>query len=226
MIEVGDEELLAPAAGPEPLMEDTDEAAPDTGEDSSSDSEGIVRVWLKEGRLDKVRVSPLWHLKLGRRRLEDCFTEALALASIRVAPSRTAASGTFDSVDFGPLPRLSSQSLAAFHVLFDEVEQRWDQALQRRDDDRPASRAATTATYKGATVSLDDAGWVKRVSFDKAWLDDAQAGTICSHVMRAATAAYDRYVPADQSDAELDEVQYEHEYLQAAFKAMMNPKER
>lgn len=223
--DTGDDELLAPAAAPAPEADDLDEDEEAAGDGGSGDIEGIVRVWLEDGRLTKVRVSPIWHVKLGRRTLEDCFTEALALASFRVAPAAPLKQSRYDDADFGQLPRLGAQSFAAFQSLFDDVEKRWDDALLRRDENPTEPRPATVGTYKGVTVTLDEAGWANRVSFDKAWLDGAQAGTICTQVMRAAEVAYDRHTPEDDIDSELDDLQSEHEYLQAAFKAMLNPKE-
>lgn len=224
----GDDELLAPAIAPTPEdeAEYVKESEPLPSDGGFGDNEGIVRIWLEEGQLSRVRVSPVWHAKLGRRTLDECFTEALALAnalsSIRIAPVVDIEEKTFVD-DFGSLPRFGSESFAAFQTLFDDVERRWEEVLQAREDHPPRPRPDTVATYKGVRVSLDETGRAHRVDFDKKWLEKAQAGMICAHVMRAAEAAYERFVPVVESDPELDGLRSEHEFLQAAFKAMLNP---
>lgn len=222
-----DDELLAPATAPTPeaAAGDIDEAEAFPVDGGFGDNDGIVRVWVEDGRLSKVRVSPVWHARLGRRPLADCFAQALALSHIRVSPVDEVEARTLAEADFVSLPRFGTESFAAFQMLFEDVEKRWDEALQDRADHPPQPRPDTVATYKGVTVSLDETGRAHRVSFDTKWLDKAQAGMICTHVMRAAELAYDRYVPVDETDSELDELRSEHELLQAAFARMLNPRD-
>lgn len=221
----GDEGLLAPMAPALPEGEELDQPDEEVaGDNGSGDSDGVVRVWLEDGRLTRVRVSPVWYRKLGRRTLEECFAEALALAALQIPVADVAGHRFVDPADFGPLPRFGPQAFAAFQTLFDDVEKRWDEALERRENAAARPRPATVGTYKGVTVHLDEAGWPNRVGFDKAWLEGAQAGAICTHVMRAAELAHERHVPVDGDDSELDELQSEHEHLAGALKAMLNPK--
>lgn len=221
----GDDRLLAPTAPALPEHDDLELPGEDlAGDHGSGDSDGVVRVWLTDGRLSRVRVSPVWHRKLGRRTLEDCFAEALALAALRAPITDAAEHRVADPADFGPLPRFNARAFAAFQVLFDDVEKRWGEAVQRRQNAAGQPGPATVGTYKGVTVHLDEAGVPHRVAFDKAWLEGAQAGTICTHVMRAAEMAQDRFVPVDRSDPELDELRSEHEYLAGALRAMLDPK--
>ncbi|MGV8846799.1 hypothetical protein [Tessaracoccus sp.] len=220
-----DDALLAPASAPETDAEPVDdEGIVEDG--STSDSQGIVRVWVSDGRITKVRVSPQWHARLGRRSLADCFTQALLMAQMAVADVEPGRVNDHGDVDFSRLPPVSEQSLAAFQTAFDEVEQRWGQALQRQDAKEPASRVAVTGKSSGVTVSLNRAGLAESVSFDKVWLESAQAGTICTQVMRAAENAHAKFVPGEDDRGELDDIEEEHELLLAAFKAMLNPKEQ
>ncbi|MEO7588158.1 MAG: hypothetical protein ABIS84_09045 [Arachnia sp.] len=225
MTDIDDDDLLAPApelasdAGPD----DSDDALADGG---VGDGQGIVRIWVQDGRLTQVRVSPNWHTKVGRARLDDCFTRALMLANVSVAEVGARVAPTFDDVDFSRLPRFSAGAFAAFQGAFDEVEQRWDDALERSADDHPDPLPATVGVHKGVSVALTKGGIAERVAFDPRWLETAQAGAICSHVMRAAENAYAQFTPAQDDRSELDSIEAEHEFLLTAFKAMLNPKER
>ena len=94
-----DDALLAPASAPASEVESVDDE--DIVEDgSTSDSQGIVRVWVSEGRITRVRVSPQWHARLGRRSLADCFTQALLMAQMTVAEVHPAQVNHHDDVDF------------------------------------------------------------------------------------------------------------------------------
>ncbi|RMB61410.1 hypothetical protein [Tessaracoccus antarcticus] len=225
MADADDDDLLAPdpalASDSEP--EDIDAAVDDGG---VSDSQAIVRVWVEDGRLTKVRVSPLWHTKLGRRALDDCFTQALTLANVRVAEVKAHEPRTFDNVDFSQMPRFGPHAFAAFQAAFDDVEQRWGDALERDAQRSPTSRPVISGRHKGVTVSLNGIGAAQRVTFDPTWLDTAQAGAICTHVMRAAENAYARFIPVEDDRRELDDIETEHEFLLTAFQEMLNPKER
>lgn len=219
-----DDALLAPASAPASEVESVDDE--EIVEDgSTSDSQGIVRLWVSEGRITRVRVSPQWHARLGRRSLADCFTQALLMSQMTVAEVQPAQVNHHDDVDFSRVPPVSEQALAAFQTAFDEVERRRGLALQREDEQQPASRAAVTGKSAGVTVTLSDGGLAESVSLDKAWLESAQAGAIGTHVLRAAESAHAKFVPAEHERGELDDIEEEHELLLAAFTTMLNPKE-
>lgn len=226
--ELGDLDPLAPGGDiltdADADFHDDDASEPTNG--GATDGRGVVRVWVEDGRLTKVRVSPQWHTKVGRGSLADSFGQALAFANASVADAPVSQKPSYDDVDFSQLPRFDTQAFAAFQIVFDEVEERWDQALVRHEERPPMPAPATLGTYKGVTVSLDPDGVASGVSFDKVWLGRAQSGTICTHVMRAAEKAYAHFTPAENDRAELDDIAAEHEFLLAAFKAMLNPKER
>lgn len=226
--ELGDLDPLAPGGNilTEAGLDEDDESGVEPTDGGSSDGRGVVRVWVENGRLTKVRVSPQWHTKVGRGSLTDSFAQALAFANASVANFSVPPATSYDDVDFSQLPRFDTQAFAAFQTVFAEVEERWDQALVRHEEQPPSPAPATLGKYKGVTVSLDPDGVASGVTFDKVWLESAQAGTICTHVMRAAEKAYAHFTPAENDRAELDDIAAEHEFLLAAFKAMLNPKER
>lgn len=217
---------LAPVIyGDAPEEEALDEDAADGG---VSDSDGIVRVWLEEGRLAKVRVSPTWYSKLGKRSLTECFSQALRMANANASFGRVheREAPTFDDVDFSGLPRFSSRTFAVLQNLVADAEQRWDEAIERHRARPRDGRDPVEGRSKGVTVALNAAGLAETVSFDDKWLDSAQAGTICDHVLLAAENAYARFVPGADGREELEDLEDEHRFLMATFKAMLNPKER
>lgn len=231
-----DDELLAPSAGTSPDVHAAPVAGPEQAPAPAMDGAGIVRVWLTDGRLTGVRVSHTWRNRIGRRSLESCFAEALALAALRDEVLPFAEDGTlgespavaepqdYDGIDFGQLPRFDSRTFQGIRDRFDDVEQRWDDALQQQHADRVVAHPVT-GTHKGATVTLDGDGRPEQVAFDKKWLADAQAEAIGSHVLRAADAAVARFVPDDRGREEVDACEAEHQFLMAAFTAMLNPEE-
>lgn len=202
-----------------------------SGEDAAdggvSDSDGIVRVWLEDGQLSKVRVSPTWATRLGRRTLAECFTQALRMANANapvVVTEREAPS--FDDVDFSHLPPFDSRSFTVMQNLVAEAEERWDAAIERHRAETPPAPERVEGSSKGVTVLLSPVGMAEAVRFDAKWLQSAQSGTICDHVMLAARNAYARYVPGEERREELDDLEDEHRLLMATFNAMLNPKER
>lgn len=217
---------LAPVVyGETPEAEVSDEDAADGG---VSDSDGIVRVWLEDGQLSKVRVSPTWATRLGRRTLSECFTQALRMANANapVAVTTERDAPTFDDVDFSRLPRFDAQTFSVMQDLIAEAEERWDAAIERNRAEPPPAPERVEGSSKGVTVLLSPAGMAEAVRFDAKWLRSAQAGTICDHVLLAARNAYARYVPGEERREELDDLEDEHRLLMATFKAMLNPKER
>ncbi len=118
-----------------------------------SDGRGIVRVWVEDCRLSRVRVSPQWHAKLGRRSLADCFTQALAFAHIGVADVPMREDVGHGDMDFSQLPPCDARALAAFRSVFAEVEERWGEALVRHEEHTPGSAPATLGKYRTPAAS-------------------------------------------------------------------------
>lgn len=231
-----DMDPLAPVHYDDPAPELTDsvpaegldaEDGPHETDGGTADSENIVRVWLEDGRLTKVRVAPTWASKLGKRSLSEPFRQAFAMANARIAnpPAPPEEDHTL-GVDMSRVPPFSNRTFSIIRELFDEVEQRWEDAIARHQA-RPRAEVATVeGRAKGVTVGLNEAGRVDRVTFDPKWLDTAQAGQICSQVQAAADDAYAKFVPAVEDRSELDEIEAQHKFLMATFQAMLNPKER
>lgn len=233
-----DDDLLAP------VYYGAEEDLEEEGDGGHSDSDKIVRIWVEDGRLTKVRVSPVWYTKLRGRTLEAVFQQALARANVGVAdapeppeigpggelpeldaiPAADPGAGEFDDVDFSALPRLSRRTLAAMAALQQDLLQRREQALaQRRARPAPATPDPTVGRSKGVRVRLDPTGLAEAVEFEKSWLNEAHAGTICTHVVLAASDAYRRHNPVEREPDELDEVLQEHRFVSAALRAMLNP---
>lgn len=220
-----DDDLLAPPPAPGPA-DDDDESLGDEGDGGFSDNERIVRTWVEDGRLTKVRVSPVWFRRLtGRTTLEDCFRQAFTSANLRVGPVSVApASGEefppeVAEMEFPGLPYLNRASIAAFDILFKDQERRFAEALERQAAPRPPARVSGRS--KGVTVHLNQHGAAESVEFDQAWLDDAQVGSICTHVQAAAESAYAKYQPAEPEPTELDDLIQERQLIRAAYVKLM-----
>lgn len=230
MESVDDLDPLAPVmydADEPPAPDDADEWV-DEADGGFSDADNIVRVWVEDGRLAKVRVSPVWFSRLGRRSLADCFAQAFRFANLTVAtdvPERV--EPTFDDqFDFSTIPPLTAHAFGVMQELFADVEVRWDEAIARHDAREAVAGTPTLGRSKGVSVVLNDAGLADAVEFDDKWLDDAQAGTICTHVQLAAADAYRRFVPSEDDRHELTAIEEEHQFLTATLNAMLNPEER
>ncbi|MCC2593662.1 hypothetical protein LKO27_09625 [Tessaracoccus sp. OS52] len=208
-----------------------EEAADDLAEEETddggvSDSDNVVRVWVTDGRLVRVRVSPVWYTRTGRRTLSDCFSQALRMANATVADLPPRPEPTFEDVDFSALPPFSPETFAVIQDLMAEVEERWEDAFGRQQSRPPVKQPVVEGRSKGVTVTLNESGQAEGVTFEPKWLESAQAGAICTHVQLAANNAYGKFVPAQEEPSELDAIAGEHQFLMAAFKAMLNPKER
>ena len=227
----GEDDVLAPDSpldsDLEPHDEDDDDVEEEYGpHDGFQDPDGIVRLWFDGDELTRVRVSSRWRSKLGARTLDDCFSAAIMMASMRVAEVQPRPTPTFDDVDFTQLPPVSARSMAAFQKLFDDVEARWNEALEHYEARPPVAPVATPGRSQGVTAQLGPTGRLASISFDTPWLEGAQARTIRSQVMRAWQQARARFTPAEDDRAELDAVEMQHQLLTAAFAAMLNPGSR
>ena len=202
----------------------------DDSDGGFSDADRIVRVWLEDGRLSKVRVSPVWFHKLtGKDTLGGRFGHALQLANTRVAgfvedpeeepefPAEIAA------LQFTGLPRLNKVTMAAFDEVFREYRARFADAIERHQGHSPHPVATVSGRAKGVVVNLDEHGRAASVEFDEAWLDQAQVGAICANVQQAADDAYSKYVPVEPEVTELDELRTEGLVLRAVYRAMLKP---
>ncbi|MEO7588154.1 MAG: hypothetical protein ABIS84_09025 [Arachnia sp.] len=225
----GEDDVLAPDSALDSDLEPDDEdddAEVDAAHDGFQDPDGIVRLWFDGDELMRVRVSSRWRSKLGARTLDDCFSAAIMMASMRVAEVQPRSMPTLDDVDFMQLPPVSARSVAAFQKLFDDVEGRWNEALENYEARPPAPSTATSGRSQGVTAQLGPTGRLAKISFDTQWLEGAQAKTIRSQVIRAWQQARARFTPTEDDRAELDAVETEHQLMTAAFAAMLNPGSR
>lgn len=217
---------------------DVEEEDFDESDGGVSDYEGIVRIWVQDGRLDRVRLSPVWFHKLAdAAALERCFQQALRRAALQIPEdpdpeTQTDHAGHATEPEITPevaerlrdLPELSRRSLALFDALGTEMDQRHAEVIAAHQP--AASKSAVVAgKSKGVTVTLNTAGVADSVQFDPKWLDDAHVGAICTHIMIAAERAYARYQPAqDVEDPVLAEVAAERAVYQQALRIMLTPR--
>lgn len=203
-----------------------------------SDADRILRVWIDAGALVRVQVSPSWTHKLkGRDTLERHFRQAFALAAIDLAtpddPLPALPDGPADPLAGLPddalaelerIPPLNKRTISAFTALFRDLDARLEAAIERADAVPQPVAQRVSARSRGATVTLDEAGWPFEVAFDRRWLDGADAGAIGANVLRAAGRARQRYVPPAEVDrAELDELTAEQDLLNRAYLAALLP---
>ncbi|GAB3818678.1 hypothetical protein GCM10028820_21430 [Tessaracoccus terricola] len=62
------------------------EEEPDESDGGFSDVDRVVRVWVADGRLTKVRVSPVWYRKLRNTTMESAFGQAFWQSNLTIAP--------------------------------------------------------------------------------------------------------------------------------------------
>lgn len=226
---VEDEAVSAPTPTGE-----ADEPVGDEGDGGFSDADRIVRVWVQDGRLTKVRISPVWFTKLtGKDTLAGRFGHAFQLSQIRIPklPSADDADpqrpeplfpAEIATLGFQGMPRLNKLTMAAFDELFTLHRQRFAEELAKHPP-QPTPSPVVSGRSRGVTVHLNSSGWADSVEFDEKWLDDAHVGMIANHVLLAAEAAYARFDPAEPQPSPLDGIRTERQVLRAAYLAMLQP---
>lgn len=208
----------------------------DQGDGGFSDQDGLVRVWLEDGRLVRNRISPIWFSKLARRdKLQNHFREALALALLdgamqaEVAPdpeppgplAELAALPDEIRAAVDSLPPLSGELVAAIEEVADELEARTEVALAAQDASRSEPRTFVGRS-QGASVTVDQWGNAIEVDFDERWLDRAQVGALVTHVQLAADRAHAEFV-AHPEASEVDGLLEEQRMLSTLLTALLNP---
>lgn len=229
---IGFDDDFDPLAPPD--FGDAPDEAADPGVGGFADPDRIVRVWVEDNRLTKVRVSPVWFRRvMGEDTLENHFRQAFAEASFSLASVPDESTAPVDEDEdgladddaaFDQLPRLSKASLAAFGELFAQVERRIDEAVDSSAPGRAEPAPPTVGTAQGVTVVLDARGRACDVQFEEDWLDEAQVGAIGSAVLAAAQDAYARHGDTGDAHPELDDLLEERRLLMAAYRAMLNPR--
>lgn len=228
---IGFDDDFDPLAPPD--FGDAPDEAADPGVGGYADPDRIVRVWVEDNRLTKVRVSPVWFRRvMGEDTLENHFRQAFAEASFALASVPPEPSASADEDDAAPddldafdqLPRLSASSLTAFGELFAQLERRIDEAVDNPSPGRAEPAPPTIGNSPGAGVVLDSRGRACDVRFEEEWLDEVQVGAIGSAVLAAAQDAYARHGDTEDPHPELDELLEERRLLMAAYRAMLNPR--
>lgn len=221
--EPDDPDPTAPPVLPTGVAEDGQD--PDDG--GVSDADRVVRVWVEDGRLTKVRVSPLWAERLdrSRRSLDEVISAALVLAHVGAAPRHER---EHPQVELTPqfarsLPAMNEDNLGRILRTHEERLEGFRQRGAARGSS-PTGPSVVGRT-KGIEVALDPRGCATSVRFDEKWLGSAQAGMISTGVLAAANDAYARWEQQDQnSDSEQDAL-VEGEYLRQVMYTMLMPQE-
>ena len=225
--------LAAPVFSGEPEPEPEPD---DAGDGGFSDRDKLVRVWLDDaGRLIRVRVSPVWFTKLGpKERLEDRFREAFVVAQLPgddpverpepVGPlEELAAMPEEVRAAFDELPELSPELVVAFRAVADELDAEITQALAAEQDAWEREARRVTGRSQGVSVTLDECGRTHSVAFEEKWLDEAQVGSIVTHVQLASDRAQESYRPVPRGGVS-DDLLKQQELLGVAITAVLNPR--
>lgn len=223
----GGEAVPAPVHYDDGSQDEPEELGDDGG---VSDKERIVRVWVEDSRIVKVRVSPNWYAKLERRKpltLAQVVTAVLQVAHVGVAAPRDVADEA-PTVELTPefkrlLPELSWTTLQRMDEHYEALFERFSGAGRAAEISTPP---ATVGRSKGVMLRLNRYGQADAVEFDERWLDSAQAGEISSQIMRAAEDAYARYVPTPDVDDSTREMAREFDYTRKVMYTILTPKER
>ena len=190
-------------------------------------ADGLARIWFDDdGRLHKVRLSPVWFKKLAPgQSLEQVFRQAFLASNISVAQQPESERLDRAALDFGDLPPFSEEAMETYLGLMAEHRERWHAAIARAEAQPPARPRRARGKSKGVLLTLDEHGHPAEVQFDDDWLDEAQVGSICINVVAAAHKAYARYVPmTNEHLSELERFRIEHEVLIAGFAELLKPR--
>ena len=215
------------SAGAEAIVDD---ALDEEGDGGIGGGNGVVRIWVDDdGRMSKVRVSPVWFQRLGPgQTLELAFQDAFAKARMRVAERGTVESTSFDDADFGEIPPLTPENISLYVRMMNDHRKRWLALVEESAKEPPAPVPTFRGKSAGVVVTLTNAGFPSRVEFNEKWLDDAQVGSICINVSAAATKAYEqfeRYVPeTNERDEAMRTMEAEQEYMMAGFYRLFDPR--
>lgn len=211
-----------------PPVEEEPEEAEDGG---ISDGERIVRVWVEDGRLTKVRVSPNWWTKLQRRpgtSLAEVFSTVFQIAHVQAGGAPMVNREEYE-VELTPefarsLPELSQESLARMQEHYAALGKRIAEQRRRLGPQRPAGKPVA-GEAKGVKVLLNGNGRASSVEFDEAWLEDTNAGAISRNVLAAAQDSYGKFAPDRDLETLLGETHREYDYLRKVMNAILVPKE-
>ncbi|AQP50665.1 hypothetical protein [Tessaracoccus flavescens] len=224
--------LAAPAYSSGQTEEPEEE---DEGDGGFSDEDRLVRVWLEDGRLVKNRISPVWFTKLGPKdSLHNHFREALMMASLdRAAQERDAE----QSEPAGPMEDLAAlpdevraifeslpftlDTIEAVGAVAEELGQQYEAAVEAEQS--AWAPRSFSGRSQGVTVTVDEWGNTSEVDFDEQWLDQAQVGSLVTHVQHAADRAHEKYVPRQPNEA-LESLDQEQRLLSTVLTAILNPR--
>lgn len=231
-----DDDLLR-APDYEDVVDDGAEEIEESDDGGISDSDRIVRIWVEDGRLVRARVSPVWYTKLGRgERLDDRFREAIALSRLpqmdlsglepdepkgAIEKLAELPAEALDAIE--QLPELSNELVDAISAVADDLNEAINASIEADREDWTSKARRSVGRSQGVSVTVDEWGWVDDVTFDERWLDEAQVGSIVTHVQLAAHRAHEAYRPVEPTGATEDLLQ-QQELLSTLLVALLNPR--
>lgn len=217
---------------PVPVVADPVDDEPDDGEGDESlqdeagaadgglgDGRGIVRLWLEDGRLVRVRLSPVWHTKVAPEKLTEVFAGVLAKGATVAEVGDFDPAASDEEVDFDRLPALTPQLQQAFERRLSDLERRWGAAVAADEAD-DAEPPMFWGRSQGALVRVDASGSTVAVEFDPQWLKATHAGVVARQVVAAAARAHERAADRDGEPTELDRLAVEFRVMRLAYEAM------
>lgn len=214
---------LAPVHYGDDAVEDEPSQGHDTG---FTDGDNIVRVWVADGRLTRVQISPVWHHKVREKTLDQCFAAALASARIQVAPAvEEPQEPDLTGVDFSGLPRFNRSPFVTYRLALQNFNQRWEDAVERARTTPIEAPRPVSAETEGVTVRLDAEGHAVAVEFDEEWLEDMSVKDVNHWVVETANRAYAAHGAAPEPRDELADLTREHEILMAGLMRMLTGKD-
>lgn len=219
-----DYDPLAPVHYGDDAVEDDASQGHDTG---FTDGEKIVRVWVTDGRLSRVQVSPVWHHKVREKTLDQCFAAALASARIQIAPAEPEPQEPdLTGVDISGLPRFNRSPFVTYRLALQNFNQRWEEAVERAGATPVEPARPVSAETEGVTARLDENGHAVAVEFDDEWLEDVAVKDINYWVLETASRAHAAYEAAPVPRDELADLAREHEILMTGLMKMLTGKDR
>lgn len=192
-----------------------------------ADPDQIVRLWVEDDDIIRVRVSLAWRERLGERDLGRCFDAALALSRLMVPePDTETPDRDLPDVDFSGLPKFTGDLLTTFQLAFDNFNRRWHDAAQRLKETPLPAAAPRPIVTDGVTVHLNPQGQVERVEFDEEWLEDVDSREIADAVMEASRRARASYERPQDPTTELQDLAREHQILITGLMRSLTGKEQ
>ena len=197
-----------------PMHVESPDEVGDASRGGFSDPDQIVRVWIEDHQLTRVRLAVGWRERLGDRDLARCFEAAFALYRLQ-PPSVDDIDEAPDPLDddFSDVPRFTGDVLTTFAVAFENFERRWIQAAERLSQQPLEVAQVASGEAEGVEIRLNQRGELESIYFEEDWLEEADSREVSDSVIAAAKAARANYQPPSDPVHELTQLATEHRIL-------------